>query len=323
MEPPRLKPQNDKAGFGEAISDYSSENRENRHETPLNSSPLPTPILSKELSRSTRSRHAATFDPSYLDDLANESRKRLRSDSLDRGASKVSRISWKGSHGLAQSSPTFSRRHSMYRGKHGSLVPRSDTVMEEGSSPAATRRRFDDDQGYDVPSMTHPDVSSSTMLTSSPPRTPPPNHNRSFRTHKAAAHDGEDGADLLLYLANSPTPATFGGKGYSRDFLPSTPPSQHAALSSFTPTAGSGLGLNFGTPGQQFNFADFVNVTPSPAQPPWGGRTPKAISKTPRTSKELRKRLNFDSLVPPNGSPPAVRDRRGESTLQLGEELRP
>ena len=59
-------------------------------------------------------------------------------------------------------------------------------------------------------------------------------------------------------------------------------------------------GLN--TPGQQFNFADFVNITPSPAQGAFGSRTP-GLAKTPLAAKEARRRLNFDNLVPPGGSP--------------------
>jgi hypothetical protein len=87
-----------------------------------------------------------------------------------------------------------------------------------------------------------------------------------------------------------------------------------------TPGGGNLFGLS--TPGQNFNFADFVNVTPSPAQAPWGGRTP-GLAKTPLAAKEARRRLNFDNLVPPtsgnvNGSP---KMKASGLALQLGEEL--
>ncbi|KAK5011657.1 hypothetical protein LTR60_004724 [Cryomyces antarcticus] len=65
-----------------------------------------------------------------------------------------------------------------------------------------------------------------------------------------------------------------------------------------TPGDGGGggfFGLN--TPQTNFNFADFVNVTPSPAQGAWT-RTP-ATAKTPMAIREARRRLNFDTLLPP------------------------
>lgn len=80
---------------------------------------------------------------------------------------------------------------------------------------------------------------------------------------------------------------------------------------------------NFGTPNQGFNFADFVNVTPSPAQRPWGGRTPGGPSRTPLTVKDARKRLNFDNLAPPSAESPKNREKDSGLALQLGGELRP
>lgn len=82
-----------------------------------------------------------------------------------------------------------------------------------------------------------------------------------------------------------------------------------------TPTPGGGLFGNFGTPSQQFNFADFVNVTPSPAQR-------GSLSKTPLL-RTARKSLNFDNLVPPDMNSPVGRSKDAGLALQLGEELRP
>jgi hypothetical protein len=92
-------------------------------------------------------------------------------------------------------------------------------------------------------------------------------------------------------------------------------------LPGMTPTLGNGIYANINTPNQQFNFADFVNVTPSPAQPTWGGRTPGNPARTPLTSN--RKRLNFDSLVPPSTSSPRIRSKEVGLALQLGGELHP
>lgn len=82
----------------------------------------------------------------------------------------------------------------------------------------------------------------------------------------------------------------------------------------------------FNTPGQQFNFADFVNITPSPAQGAFGN-TP-IIAKTPLAAKEARRRLNLDTLVPPGlGSPNVSNIGRGSRNtdsglgMELGGEL--
>ena len=83
---------------------------------------------------------------------------------------------------------------------------------------------------------------------------------------------------------------------------------------------GANLFTGFSTPGQQFNFSDFVNVTPSPAQGAFGNRTP-GLTKTPLAAKEARRRLNFDTLVPPGGSPIISNVGRGSSNTGLGMEL--
>jgi hypothetical protein len=65
-----------------------------------------------------------------------------------------------------------------------------------------------------------------------------------------------------------------------------------------------------------------VNITPSPAQGAWGGRTP-AAAKTPLAAREARRRLNFDTLAPPTASP-NLGSAGGSSTVRgagLGMEL--
>lgn len=86
--------------------------------------------------------------------------------------------------------------------------------------------------------------------------------------------------------------------------------------------------MGFGpvTPGTaNFNFADFVNVTPSPAQGPWQ-RTPIAV-RTPAAASQARRRLNFDSLHPPSSapgsSPVMTRSVKSEGLgMELGGALR-
>ena len=300
-------------------SDSSSELSRSRCETPLTSPPLRTSTYSKELPRSSRNRHAATFNPRLMQPMLTASRKRMRSDSSPDRPAKAPRVSWKSSYQLPESSPGYSRRPlSRHPQRHLPLMSDGGTIPEL-SSPAPYHGHSDDENDPDLP--VHSFQNMSSMVSSSPPRTPPPRHARPLRNERELQN--EDGADLLLFLANSPTPARTAVKTQSREFPPSTPPSQHAVLPGLTPTPGGGLFPNLGTPNQQFNFADFVNVTPSPAQPPWGGRTPGGPSRTPLAARDARKRLNFDNLIPPSAESPKNRGKESGLPLQLGGELRP
>ena len=132
---------------------------------------------------------------------------------------------------------------------------------------------------------------------------------------------GAEGADLLLYLATSPSPANAGGleatkTPRSRIAAPATPPPKPTPLPSSMMTTPGGtnsamLGLGANTPSAGFNFADFVNITPSPAQGSWsrtpglgrnesgaGGGGSGNVTKTPVAAREARRRLNFDMLTP-------------------------
>ncbi|EAW09692.1 uncharacterized protein ACLA_039070 [Aspergillus clavatus NRRL 1] len=295
-------------------SDSSSEISHCRCETPMTSPPLRTATYSKELPRSARNRHAATFNSRVMQPMLSASRKRVRSDSITDLPAKAPRVSWKSSYNLPASSPGF--RHPTHRHRPLPLV--AETIPEF-SSPAH-HPQSDDDNDPDLP--VHSFQNTSSMVGSSPPRTPPPKHARLTRNDPTLRH--EDGADLLLYLANSPTPASIAGKTQNREFPPSTPPTQHAVLPSLTPTPGAaGVFPNFGTPSQHFNFADFVNVTPSPAQPARGGRTPGNPMRTPLANRDGRKRPNFDNLLPPSAESPKNRPKELGLALQLGGELRP
>ena len=80
---------------------------------------------------------------------------------------------------------------------------------------------------------------------------------------------------------------------------PATPPSKQTPLPSSMMSTPGGQAMLFGynphTPSANFNFADFVNVTPSPAQVAFN-KTPKKTPgglKTPIAARETRRRLNF------------------------------
>ncbi|KAJ5382757.1 hypothetical protein N7517_000668 [Penicillium concentricum] len=268
-----------------------------------------TSTYSKELPRSARNKHAATFNSRVMQPMLSASRKRLRSDSDSERPAKAPRVSWKSSHRLPESSPGMNRHRPSRRPQAPFM---SEATIPEMSSPVYPRPSEEIDP--DLP--LHSFQTMSSVVGSSPPRTPPPKHMRLSRPQ-----NHEDGADLLLYLANSPTPARVARGNGNHAFPPSTPPSQHAVLPGMTPTLGGGMFANISTPNQQFNFADFVNVTPSPAQPTWDGRTPRNPARTPLTSN--RKRLNFDALVPPSNSSPRLRGKETGLALQLGGELHP
>ncbi|EXJ85845.1 hypothetical protein A1O1_06214 [Capronia coronata CBS 617.96] len=248
-------------------------------------------------------------------------KKRVRSSSTNGRDRQSSSMTWKQDHRLTQSSPVLGRSHSF----QGNRLFHSDTAgmpqTAQDDSPMFDVRS--DDEDHDMPMPPFSDHPSSSILSSSPPRTPPPTKRLLNVNAKQA------GADLLLYLANSPSrsPAiNIHRTSSSSKEPPSTPPSQNYHLpSSVMTTPGTQLGLFNGalqTPGQNFNLADFCNVTPSPAQAQWGGRTPNA-AKTP--SRFARRSLNFDSMQPPSGSP--TLQRKTPTTkglaLQLGEELIP
>ncbi|KAJ5861674.1 uncharacterized protein N7529_008984 [Penicillium soppii] len=295
-------------------SDSSSEFSRSRCETPFTSPPLQASTYSKELPRSARNKHAATFDSRVMQPMLSASRKRLRSDSDSERPAKAPRTSWKSSYRLPESSPGMSRHPSNRRTQAPFM---SEAPIPELSSPVYGRPSEEIDP--DLPLHSFQNMSS--MVGSSPPRTPPPQNMRISRGNRSQTN--EDGADLLLYLANSPTPARVARGNGNQAFPPSTPPSQHAVLPGMTPTFNAGMFANMSTPNQQFNFADFVNVTPSPAQPAWGSRTPGNPIRTPLVNTDARKRLNFDALAPPSTSNNRLRGKEIGLALQLGGELHP
>ena len=280
----------------------------------LSSSPLTAPVFSDNIFGSDEfggSRKRARFHPAFLESTIKPvSRKSKRAASVAPPSYGESRHSWKSHYNLADSSPLQQRLHPDFRTTNGpnvSFVSGASTIPN--SPPFGPSS--DDDQDLPVHSFQF----HSSSIHGSPPRTPPPTRPRGSRHRKANA-TGEEGADLLLLLANSPSPANPTAR--TQAFPPSTPPSNHAVLPSSMMATPGGTNVfgGFSTPGQNFNFADYVNITPSPAQG-YGCHTP-GLMKTPLAAKEARRKLNFDALIPPSGSPNVG---RGSGNAGLGMDL--
>jgi hypothetical protein len=329
---------------GETVSDSSSAISEHHHASGLGLKPSSTGhLLSDDIYR-----HG--IDHNYKKRVINKpglqhpgsnrgTRKRANSISSTLPKSQASIAAWKGAHHLPQSSPVHHRQYSQLPVSHGanlSFVSEASTVPTEAFSPSFVAASDDEENDLRI----HSFQPSSSQICSSPPRTPPPSRSRPGRLRQAnkpasTSQDpqtGKEGADLLLYLAGSP-PSSVNPVMKTRVFAPATPPSRHLALPSSMMTTPTGLLGGFGgpsTPSQFFDFSDFVNITPSPGQQQWGNRTPH-ILRTPLAAKEARRKLNFDALVPPSGSP-SLGGVGGEgekkrishgSQMQLGGELIP
>ncbi|KAK9246029.1 hypothetical protein V1506DRAFT_536515 [Lipomyces tetrasporus] len=197
-------------------------------------------------------------------------------------------------------------------------------------------------------------ASTTSMGGGSLPRQPSPPHTPPRRTFSIADHDGkassnggaaqgfprsgEEGADLLMFLATSPSPAQRSSfvttpLNHSQSSMPNssallaTPPSNQRNSSGIpfgTPLLNGSASAAPQTPSQGFNFSDYVNniFTPSPAQVPWHNRTPIV---TP-----ARRRLNFDQLSTSENSPAAPgggsttnTSSNGYGVMEVGGSLLP
>ncbi|KAF4305883.1 Transcription factor Nrm1/Whi5 [Botryosphaeria dothidea] len=303
------------ASSNATLSDTSSSASDRFH--PLgafDSSPLAAPIFSDDVGRSGGG-YGSAKRTRYQPDLyrrpvsSNHARTRVRPSSAQAA-------SWKSSYRLPESSPAYrkSRNFSLPQVPSLSFVSEGSTVADEPLSPLLSE---DDDADLPVSSF---QLNASHLRSSPPPlqspRTPPPGMSRSGRlrndTFTATPRNnqnGEEDANLLMYLATSPSPAN-PGSNKTRIMAPSTPPQKTTPLpSSMMSTPGGGApftGFGLHTPGNNLNFADFLNMTPSPAQisGTWN-RTP-AAGKTPLTARDTRRRLNFDNLLPPTSHSPTV-----------------
>lgn len=252
-----------------------------------------------------------------LEDISSSagSRKRFRSSPAGRALSS-SHTSWADHRQLTQSSPIKPRKQTHFTTSAGPDLPFFRGAHIQQNLRSTNFAAVSDDEDDTLP--TH-----SFNLRSSPPRTPPPVRNRGSlgrNGNDRNGKSGEEGADLLLFLATSPSPANPASR--ARMQPPSTPPPRNMALPSSmmtTPGGGGGFLSVFGaphTPSQNFDFSDFVNITPSPGQRPWP-KTPGTI-KTPQTV--TRRHLAFDSFLPANGSP-GLRDHSTSKHTGLGMQL--
>ncbi|CAI6339013.1 unnamed protein product [Periconia digitata] len=315
------------------LSDASSVSERFYPSNALDSSPLQAPIFSDDVRPSnsrTGSSHSQSKRPRYSQTFnrypgsSNHTRAKVRTSAS---------TSWKNSFQLPESSPVYHRRHARFgRTTHApslSFVSETSTVPDDRRSPLLSE---DDDEDLPISSF---QINRSSHMPSTPPRAPrtPPLGGRSFRLRQngfnaaGAVREGQKGdrdADLLMSFATSPSPARH-GSSKPRIVEPSTPPSKSTPLPSSmmsTPGGGAGSFPSFGlqTPSTNINFADFLNMSPSPAQPTnsWN-RTPIA-SKTPVATREARRRLNFDTLLPPTSDSARIGKVDGLG-MDLGGEL--
>ncbi|RFU23548.1 hypothetical protein B7463_g12790, partial [Scytalidium lignicola] len=314
---------------GDMLSDSSSSTSDFHYPTSrtLMSSPLKAPFFSDQIHSSGGSTgfRKRTFHTSFDHaDSTGGSRKRFRSSPAGRSLYN-SHAAWKDQHHFIQSSPIKLRKHRHFTTSTGpslSFYRGSSDMADNFDSTNFAAASDNEDDTLPVHSFS---------IRPSTPRTPSPIRSRSslVRPNKdKTTKSGEEGADLLLYLATSPSPANPVTR--SRMQPPSTPPPRNMALPSSmmtTPGGGGGGGGGGGmlsifggpsTPSQAFDFADFVNITPSPAQNAWP-KTPRTI-KTPQTVN--RRRLTFDNMLPPSASPGMREHNHGTAkTSSLGMPL--
>ncbi|CAK1359531.1 unnamed protein product [Cercospora beticola] len=313
------------ASSNDTISDTASTTSSRLHSSNgLASSPITEPLFSDDLPRSGG---GSRFKRIRSANIQQHALSGAATGRRTRGAA-ARQDTWKKREGLPESSPIKHTKHARFQSTTTNLSHVSQlSFITEGSvqsdDPPSPQSSEDDDADLPITSFS---INASTRITSSPPRTPPPQQRlRSInqvswsRTPKA----DDDGADLLMYLATSPSPAVGASNAKTVIQPPTTPPCKSTPLPSshMTPgTSGNGfLGFGPNTPGMKFDFSDFINVTPSPAQGQWN-RTPVA-GRTPGAS--ARRRLDFDKLVPPVTSPTVSRSTRSNGLgMDLGGELR-
>ncbi|KAI5859915.1 hypothetical protein GGS23DRAFT_253895 [Durotheca rogersii] len=288
---------------GDILSDSSSSTSEWPYPSSsltLMSSPLKPPLFSDAVvsSNGSNGHRKRTYINSFDVPLSSPT-KRSRASPAGRKSSSNhpthNHNSWKGYRQLAQSSPAKPRRQQHFTTDNGpdvSFFQGSRRPSIDLASPNFAAPSDDDDDLLPAHSfMVDHDRSS-------PPQTPPMRSRAINRRSKEKGvvngqKSGEEGADLLLYLATSPSPAVHPTK--TRMEPPSTPPpKKDLALPSSMMTTPGGGNLFPTTPGQSFDISDFVNITPSPAQKPW--KTPLSL-KTPTAKTPLggaKRRLTFD-----------------------------
>lgn len=296
---------------GDILSDSSSSTGSERQyprARHLMSSPLKeAAIFSDHIGSGSSNGHRKRNYHTSFDDRVSSSgsNKRFRSSPVAGRSIHPSRAS--SFHQLTRSSPIKPRK-SHFTTSSGPGLSFYEIPELHATNYAATS----DDEDNTLP--TH-----SFNITSSPPRTPPRNRGALNRRKQDKSEKSEEGADLLLYLATSPSPANPTSR--VRMQPPSTPPPKNLALPSSMMTTPGGTGAFISafpnTPSQNFDFSDFVNITPSPAQGAWN-RTPGTI-KTPATV--TRRRLTFENFIPQFPTSPNPNGKQTGLGMQLGGNL--
>jgi hypothetical protein len=315
---------------GDMLSDSSSSASDFQYPRGLlSSSPLKAPFFSDGVGSSSSSsgHRKRSYNTSFqCPTSSSSSRKRFRISPIAGKSFDSSHAAWKNQHQLAQSSPIRPKKQSHFTTSAGPDISFYRGSLSKLPVNLSTNYMAPSDDEDDL-LPTHSFKLTSTNMGSSPPRTPPPtrargNVARNNNSKHTNGKSGQEGADLLLYLATSPSPANPTGK--SRMHPPSTPPPRNMALPSsmMTTPGGTGLISGFGgpnTPSQAFDFADFVNITPSPAQTAWP-KTPGTV-KTPLTV--ARRRLTFENFNQMNGGSPGMTSVTKQPGLgmQLGGDL--
>ncbi|KAM4057961.1 whi5 like domain-containing protein [Hirsutella rhossiliensis] len=280
---------------GDVLSDSSSSASDLPYPTrTLMSSPLKATIFSDAVGSSNGSsgHRKRTYFASFENSSSSPSKRFRASPTAHKSHSGHS--AWKDSHQLAQSSPIKPRRLPHFTTSGGPDISFfKQRRMTNGLKSPNFAAPSDDEDDDDAPTHSF----SAANLRSSPPRTPPmqtrslgSKRNRENLASANGGKSGEEGADLLLYLAASPSPAVKSNRGRMERLT--TPPPKNGKLdlpSSMMTTPGGG-NLFPNTPGQGFDFADFVNITPSPAQKQWRtpgpGRTPLSVARRRLTFEE-------------------------------------
>ncbi|KAK3301510.1 uncharacterized protein B0H64DRAFT_40617 [Chaetomium fimeti] len=272
---------------GDILSDSSSSASDLPYPSrTLMSSPLKAPLFSDAIGSSNGStgHRKRTYLASFDDNAFSSPSKRFRQ-------SPTAHRSFSSHHPFIQSSPIKPRRQQHFTTSTGPDLSFYSGSRQISDVLTTTNYAANSDDEDDLP--THSFHTSHVRV--SPPRTPPMRSRtlmKKPRDRQPAASEsktGEEGADLLLYLAASPSPAN---PPRNRMDPPSTPPPKNklALPSSMMTTPGGGNPYP-ATPGLGFDFAEFLHMTPSPAQKPW--KTPLA-GKTPRSV--ARRRLTFDDI---------------------------
>lgn len=315
------------------LSDASSVSERFYPSNAIDSSPLQAPIFSDDVRPSNSragSSHSQNKRPRYSQSFnrypasSNHARVKVRTSAS---------TSWKNSFQLPESSPVYHRRHARFgRTTHApslSFVSETSTIPDDPRSPLLSE---DDDEDLPISSF---QINHTTHLPSTPPRLPrtPPFGGRSLRLRQSgfnaagAARESQKGdqeANLLMSFATSPSPARYISDSKPRIVAPSTPPPKSTPLPSsmMSTPGGAGSFPSFGlqTPSTNINFADFLNMSPSPAQVPSAWTRTPITSKTPVATREARRRLNFDTLLPPTGDNSRIGKVEGLG-MDLGGEL--